>query len=255
MTNIITSSNNPIIKKLNSLKLSKNRRKSKEFVVEGIKMAEEAIESGVEILHVIMDEDIQFPLVKTLQEKSVRLKNQLFKQVSELKNPEGIMVICREVKREIDLDEDILILDNIRDPGNMGTIIRTAEAFGYKNILLSGDCVDIYNSKVLRSTMGSIFRVSLQKGDLETILNLKKSHKILVTALEEYSVDLTTMTNVGKHAIIIGNESKGVRKEIIDLADVKIIIPISNKIDSLNAAMASGISMFYFKLISTKKER
>ncbi|WP_300408285.1 RNA methyltransferase [Lagierella sp.] len=255
MTNVITSTNNAIVKKINSLKLSKNRRKSQEFVVEGIKMAQEAIESDIEIVDIILNEEIEFPIRDDLNGKVTRLRTRLFKQVSELKNPEGIMLICKERNRKIDLEDDILILDSLRDPGNMGTIIRTAEAFGYKNILLLGDCVDIYNSKVLRSTMGSIFRVSIKKADFDILPELKKTHRILVTTLDEDSVDITTMTNVSKHVIIIGNESNGVRKEIVDLADEKIIIPISDKIDSLNAAIATGISMFYLKLIVTKKER
>lgn len=255
MNNIITSSNNVIVKKVKNLKILKNRKKEKLFLIEGFKMAEEAIQSKVEIENIILNEDATLNVGDKLQEKVVRVKNSLFLQMSDLKNPEGVILICKEIEKNIDFEENLLILDEIRDPGNMGTIIRTAEAFNYKNILLLGNCVDIYNSKVLRATMGSIFRVSINQIDIETIKDLRHTHIILATALDEDSIDITSMTKIPKHAIIIGNESHGVRKEVSDLAHKKVIIPISENIDSLNAAIASSISMFYLNLIYSKKEK
>lgn len=255
MSNVITSGNNAIVKKVKSLKLLKNRNKDKLFLVEGFKMAQEATKSQAEIENIILDENANLDLDEKLQKKVVRVKGSLFSQLSDLKNPEGVILICKEIEKEIDFDENLLILDEIRDPGNMGTIIRTAEAFNYKNILLLGNCVDIYNSKVLRATMGSIFRVSINQIDIKTIKDLRHTHTILATALDEDSIDITSMTKIPKHAIIIGNESHGVRKEVSDLAHKKVIIPISENIDSLNAAIASSISMFYFNLIYSKKEK
>lgn len=255
MNNIITSSNNVIVKKVKNLKILKNRKKEKLFLIEGFKMAEEAIQSKVEIENIILNEDATLNLRDKLQEKVVRVKNSLFLQMSDLKNPEGVILICKEIEKDIDFEENLLILDEIRDPGNMGTIIRTAEAFNYKNILLLGNCVDIYNSKVLRATMGSIFRVLINQGDIKTVEDLRKTHTIIATALDEDSIELTSMTKIPKHAIIIGNESHGVRKEVLELSDNKVIIPISKNIDSLNAAIASSISMFYLNLIYSKKEK
>lgn len=255
MNNIVTSGNNAIVKKVKSLKILKNRNKSNLFLVEGFKMAEEAIQSKVLIENIIFDENAQMDIDDKLQNKVVRVKNSLFSQISDLKNPEGVILICKEIESEIDFKENFLILDEIRDPGNMGTIIRTAEAFNYKNILLLGNCVDIYNSKVLRATMGSIFRVSINQVDIKTLEDLRKTHTILATTLEEDSIDITSMTKIPKHAIIIGNESHGVRKEVSQLAHKKVIIPISENIDSLNAAIASSISMFYLNLIYSKKEK
>lgn len=255
MNNIVTSGNNAIVKKVKSLKILKNRNKSNLFLVEGFKMAEEAIQSKVLIENIIFDENAQMDIDDKLQNKVVKVKNSLFSQISDLKNPEGVILICKEIESEIDFKENFLILDEIRDPGNMGTIIRTAEAFNYKNILLLGNCVDIYNSKVLRATMGSIFRVSINQVDIKTLEDLRKTHTILATTLEEDSIDITSMTKIPKHAIIIGNESHGVRKEVSQLAHKKVIIPISKNIDSLNAAIASSISMFYLNLIYSKKEK
>lgn len=255
MNNIITSANNSIIKKVKSLKLLKNRNRDKLFLVEGFKMAEEAIKSNVEIENIILDENVGLDLDEKLQKKVIRVKNSLFSQLSDLKNPEGVILICKEIDSEIDFEKNLLILDEIRDPGNMGTIIRTAEAFNYKNILLLGNCVDIYNSKVLRATMGSIFRISINHVDIKTLEDLRKTHTILATTLEEDSIVITSMTKIPKHAIIIGNESHGVRKEVSQLAHKKVIIPISENIDSLNAAIASSISMFYLNLIYSKKEK
>lgn len=255
MNSIITSSNNNIVKKVKNLKLYKNRKKTKLFLVEGYKMAQEAIESKVSIENIILDENANLELNEELQKKVTRVKNSVFTQISDLKNPEGIILICKEIKKETKFDENLLILDEIRDPGNMGTIIRTAEAFNYKNILLLGNCVDIYNSKVLRATMGSIFRVSANQIDIKTLESLRKTHMLLATTLNEESIDITSMTKVPKHAIIIGNESHGVSKEVSDLAHKKVIIPISKDIDSLNAAIASSILMFYLNLIYSKKEK
>lgn len=255
MNNIITSSNNVIVKKVKNLKILKNRKKEKLFLIEGFKMAEEAIQSKIKIENIILNEDATLNVGDKLQEKVVRVKNSLFLQMSDLKNPEGVILICKEIEKDIDFEENLLILDEIRDPGNMGTIIRTAEAFNYKNILLLGNCVDIYNSKVLRATMGSIFRVSVNQGDIKTVEDLRKTHTIIATALDEDSIELTSMTKIPKHAIIIGNESHGVRKEVLNLAQKKVIIPISKNIDSLNAAIASSISMFYLNLIYSKKEK
>lgn len=218
-------------------------------------MAEEATQSNVEIENIILDENADLDLDEKLQKKVIRVKNSLFSQLSDLKNPEGVILICKEIESEIDFEKNLLILDEIRDPGNMGTIIRTAEAFNYKNILLLGNCVDIYNSKVLRATMGSIFRISINQVDIKTLEDLRKTHTILATTLEEDSIDITSMTKIPKHAIIIGNESHGVRKEVSQLAHKKVIIPISENIDSLNAAIASSISMFYLNLIYSKKEK
>lgn len=217
-------------------------------------MAREAIDFNMDIVNILIDETLKFDVPNNLLPKVYYVKKSVFKQISELKNPEGVLIICKEIDNKINWNENILILDQLRDPGNMGTIIRTAEAFNYNNIVLLGDCVDIYNSKVLRATMGSIFRVNINQEKIEILNNIKKSHTIVATALEEDSIDITTMTKISNHAIIIGNESHGIREEVLKYAHKKVIIPISKNIDSLNAAMASGISMFYLKSIYSKME-
>ena len=147
---------------------------------------------------------------------------------------------------DIDYNENLfLVLDDIQDPGNMGTILRTADSLNFKQIIVSKDCADIYNPKVVRSTMGAIFRINIIESDdlVKTIKEMKKHKiKILSTSLQTDK----TMYNVSydKTAIVIGNEANGVEKEIIDLTDEKIKIPMPGKTESLNASVATAVILY-----------
>ena len=149
-------------------------------------------------------------------------------------------------KEEIKYDEDLsLILDNIQDPGNMGTILRTADSLNIKQVIISKGSSDVFSPKVVRSTMGAIFRISIIESEdlVKTIKDLKK-HKIniVVTSLDTnksmYNIDYN------KSAIVIGNEANGVSKEIQDLADNKVKIPMIGKTESLNASVATAIILY-----------
>ena len=132
-----------------------------------------------------------------------------------------------------------LVLDAIRDPGNMGTIIRLADWFGIKNIFCSMDCADIYNPKVVQATMGSITRVRVEYTDLQTLLQKNNDVRIYASVLN--GRDITKMEKLNEGIIVIGNESNGIRDEILKLANVQITIPGKGKAESLNAAVATGI--------------
>ncbi|HHX69929.1 MAG: RNA methyltransferase [Miniphocaeibacter sp.] len=253
----IESKDNKEFKKLKSLKTNSGRKKNKLFLIEGKKMLIEAFESKVSIKNIIINEDFKnLNILKDSNVNIILLKNSLFNEITEMKNPEGIMASCDFLKNEtIDFNNNLLILDNIRDPGNMGTIIRTAESFGYNNILLINGCVNIYNYKVLRSSMGSIFRVNLKEIELKDLNTLKNTHLLYSMALSNSAESIYNMTDIKKHAIIIGNEANGVNKKIIDISDKNVIIPISKNVESLNAAIAASVTMFYFNLIKTKKEK
>lgn len=143
-------------------------------------------------------------------------------------------------------DKFIIILDEIQDPGNMGTIIRTADAFGASGVVLTPNCVDIYNPKVVRSTMGSLFHIPIAQVEdkIQLIEELKNKHvKIYATSLESanyvYDIDFRR-----DFALVIGNESKGISQQILDLADNIVKIPIMGNAESLNAAIASSIIMY-----------
>ncbi|QQK07521.1 TrmH family RNA methyltransferase [Miniphocaeibacter halophilus] len=253
----IESKDNKEFKKFKSLKTNTGRKKNNLFIIEGKKMLIEAFTSKVSIQNIIINEDFKdLTILKNRKESIIQLKNSLFNEITEMKNSEGILAICEFLSnKEIDLSKNLLVLDNIRDPGNMGTIIRTAESFGYNNILLINGCVNIYNHKVLRSSMGSIFRVNLKEIKLEDLNILKNTHLIYSMSLSDNAESIFNMTDIKKHAIIIGNEANGVDKEIIEISDKNIIIPISKNVESLNAAIAASVTMFYFNLISTVKEK
>ena len=169
---------------------------------------------------------------------------------TQVTNPQGIMAIVekKSEQSEIDFTQDIIvILDDIQDPGNLGTILRTMDSIGLNQVIVSNETADAYNPKVVRSTMGAIFRINIIKSDnlIETIKKIKKHHfKLVVTSLQTenslYDMDFN------KKIIVIGNEANGVSKEIQNMADEKIKIPMLGKTESLNASVATGIVLYEY---------
>ena len=252
----IESKDNKFYKKIKSLNKSSHRKKNNLFMVEGKKMFLEALKSHIQIECIIKRSRFNDDLLKNIDINIIELSDFLFDEITSMENDEGIITICyTNSESEIDTEENYLVLDGIKDPGNMGTIIRTAESFGYKNILLINNCVDTYNSKVLRATMGSIFRVNIVEITVDDLLFFKKNHRLLAMNLNNKSKSIYDMTDIGKHAIIIGNEANGISKDITNLADDNVIIPIDKNVESLNAAIAASITMFYFNLINIEKEK
>ena len=176
----------------------------------------------------------------------------VFQYLSDTKTPQGILAVVKQQEYELpDLIKKetaplILILENLQDPGNLGTILRTAEAAGAAGIILSSGCADIYSPKVTRSTMGSIFRVPFLYTDSlkETILSLKRQGVRILAAHLKGSVSLYEASLTGAAALMIGNESRGLTEEIAALSDCAVRIPMSGSVESLNAAVAASILMF-----------
>ena len=176
--------------------------------------------------------------------KTNYVNGKVMKYITELDNPSKIIGICHKKNDKIQ-GNHILILDDIQDPGNLGTIIRSAVAFNIDTIILSKTGVDLYNSKVLRSTQGMIFNINIVVSDIkEEILKLKNdNYKILTTNVEGGKLVKSIEKNQ-KFAIIIGNEGKGVSKEIKELSDEYIYIEMNKKCESLNAAVATSIILY-----------
>ena len=180
----------------------------------------------------------------------VYVTNKIFSTITQVTNPQGIMAVIEKKSnnQEIDFSQDIIVaLDDIQDPGNLGTILRTVDSVGLNQIIVSKGTVDAFNSKVVRSTMGAIFRVNIIEVDdlIETIKMIKKHHfKLVVTSLQtEQSIyDI----NFNKKIIVIGNESNGVSEVIQDMADEKAKIPMIGKTESLNASVATGIVLYEY---------
>ncbi len=254
---MITSKSNELIKKIKSLSLKKYRDNYKEYIVEGIKMALEAIDMAEVTSVVYCDELLSADDIgkikraikskKLSEDVLVSVSKNVFKYISDTITPQGVIAVVKMNSGKFDSsNEPIFILDNIQDPGNLGTIIRSLDAAGIHTLVLSKDTVDYYNLKVIRSTMGGIFRLNIIKLDKDLsnfVDELKKNkYKILATSLEGSKPYFDIPYN--KCAIVMGNESQGVSKDIIKKSNCLIKIPMPGKTESLNVSVATSIIAF-----------
>lgn len=254
---IITSKDNENIKYIKKLKEKKYRDQNGEYIIEGVRLIEEAIHEEAHIKTIVICDEClenstinQNLLYEIAKYNCIYVDKKIFLSLTDVVNPQGVLAVVSKSNpdKKIDYTEDIIVvLDCVQDPGNLGTILRTIDSIGLKQVILSKGCGDIYNPKVVRSTMGAIFRVNVIEADniLENIEKLKK-HKfeILATSLEDsksiYDIDYS------KKVIIIGNEGNGVSKEVLKKADKKIKIPMLGKTESLNASVATGIVLYEY---------
>ncbi len=237
---IYTSTNNPKIKEINQLKQKKFRDKYKMFLIEGKHLVEEAYNRGY-LKEILILENIDFKL----DTKINYINEKIVKYLTETQTPSGIFGICKIPNSKLK-EGKILMLDGVQDPGNMGTIIRSAAAFNIDTIVINSKCADPYSSKVIRATQGMIFHTNIVKANLkETIKDLKKTHKIYVTQVDGGN-NLKTVTKEKKFAIIMGSEGSGVSEEIKNLADTYLYIPMNEKCESLNVGVATSIILYEF---------
>ena len=244
-----------IIQHINQLQQKKVRNEDKEFLIEGIKGVQEALNSSLEVVLMIVegnrrDEKEFADLIKKAERKNVLVEFCGRGDIKDIKTTDtfsGILAVINQPESEIQdlVDDKIICLDGIKDPGNLGTIIRTADWFGIKNILLSEDCVDVYNPKVVRSTMGSIFRMKIVESRVlvKDLVYLQKQHKYKVYSLVMDGKDLNSLKANSKSIFVIGSESHGVRPEVEKISDAKYTISGKGQAESLNAAIAAGILM------------
>ena len=254
---VISSKDNETIKQIRKLKDKKYRDQNKEFIIEGIKLLKEAIQEKAKIKTIVVCDDCEKNgtldkklLYEMAKYNCIYVTEKVFNILTDVSNPQGVLAVVEKNNdiNNINFDDDlILILDNLQDPGNLGTIIRTIDSVNLKQIIVSKGSSDVYNPKVVRSTMGAIFRVKVLESEnlQETIKEIKK-HKFKILA-----TDLNTNSSIydekySKCAIIIGNEANGVSKEILSLADKKIKIPMLGKTESLNASVATGIILYEY---------
>lgn len=251
---MISSTGNSQIKNLSKLlKSSKARKEQGVFIVEGIKMFLEAKKLSL-VEKVYLSEELYKEWNQNIDLGDIPfevVENKVFKEISDTITPQGIIAVVRMNKYYLeDLLEKkalrLIFLENIRDPGNLGTIVRTAEGAGMTAIVLSKESVDIYNPKVVRSTMGSIFRMPfLYVEDFLAAMKLAQTAGVKLYATHLKGKAFYDEVEYGeKSGIIIGNEAKGISDEAAEQADIYVKIPMSGKVESLNAAVAASIMMY-----------
>lgn len=242
---IITSKDNEIIKNIKKLHDKKYRIDS--YIVEGIKMVKEAISENqlIELIAIREDFKINFD-AKNI--KIITVSSKVFNDISDVKTPQGILaVIKKKPNKQIETNTDyILALDSLQDPGNMGTIIRTADSANINQIIINKTTVDPYSPKVIRSTMGAIYRMNIiEVENLESTLKelqSKSFFKVITTDLkaEKSIYDI----NYNRTIVVIGNEANGVSQGVLEIADERVIIPMLGKTESLNASIAASIMIY-----------
>lgn len=236
----IRSRQNELVKEVAKLSDAKARKQQKLFRVEGFHMLEMAKEANlihsVFTLKEIKDLELKIPQYLVSEE--------VLEKLSFTKTPQGVVCVCHLLNEKPIKSDKVLYLDGVSDPGNLGTILRTALAFGYDDVILSKNCCSIYNEKTLQASQGAIFKLNIVT-DLDLSKLKADGYQILATEIKG-SISLEEVAKPKKLVLVLGNEAHGVSEEILKLADKRIRIDIKN-IDSLNVAIAGAIAMFKFK--------
>lgn len=240
----ISSLDNKKIKEYSKLKQKKYRDLSSKFIIEGEHLVEEALKSGF-LLDVLVLESYPFKIDFDI----TYVTKAILKELTDLETAPPVIGICKKLDIKKESSHKILILDNIQDPGNLGTIIRTSKAFGIDEILISKDSVDLYNSKVIRATQGIIFYLPVIRCDLEDEINDLKQAGITIYGTNVHNgIDIRTLDAKMKndYAIVMGNEGNGVRNEIQKQVDKNLYINMDSTVESLNVSIATSIILYEF---------
>ncbi|MFA5602677.1 MAG: RNA methyltransferase [Bacilli bacterium] len=236
----INSLNNDRIKYFSKLKQKKYRDKEGLFLVEGMHLVLEAYKSGY-LKEIILEENedisFNFNIIYYVPSK-------LIKKISDLDTPSKVIGVCKK-KEEKELGNKVLLLDRIQDPGNLGTIIRSSVAFGMDTIVLSEDSVDLYNSKVIRSTQGMLFHINIISRDASSFINeVKKENYIIYGTKVTNGKDVKKLEKESKYVLIVGNEGQGISDSLLKLCDEYLYINMEKECESLNVAVATSIIIY-----------
>lgn len=254
---MISSSDNKQVKNVMLLNSSsKARKKQKLFVVEGIRMCQEIPQERLETVFI----SSSFEQELKTQQRSIPFEYQvvedkIFQKMSDTQTPQGILALVRQKEYSLSdiLDGKqngcILILDEIQDPGNLGTMIRTGEGAGICGAILSKNTVDIYNPKTIRSTMGSIYRVPhiVCENLSDMIRKLQEQGVYIIATHLQGEKEYQELAYTNMTGVLIGNEGNGLSKELVELADELVRIPMEGEVESLNAAIAATLFMYEIK--------
>ena len=247
----ITSKENKQVKNCTKLISSKKyRAEEKMFVAEGLRLCEDAIHSGLVPIQTFVTKEMLERSEKVLQQSQqvFVVSQEISAKMSDTQTPQGLFCIFSALDNAVSVDtikwQRVILLSSLQDPGNLGTIIRTSEAFGIDGLILSDDCPDLCSPKVLRSTMGGVFRLPIKvvHSMEEEIHALRQNgFSVYAAALTRDSVPVTEIDLPQKAAMVIGNEGNGLTDSVMDACTGRVIIPMKGKAESLNAAIAASV--------------
>lgn len=236
---VITSLDNKKIKNLSKLLLKKYRDEENKFLVEGEHLVEEAFRAGV-LLEVVQTEDYN----GSFNVETTYVTYDVIKKLSNTQNPQRVIGVCKKLE-EKEIGNKIVILEDLQDPGNLGTIIRSSVAFNVDTIVVSSNTVDIYNDKVLRSSEGMLFHINIMKRDIDTFIDeLHNDGYVVYGTKVDGGTNLKEVTSNEKMAIVMGNEGAGVKDSTLDMCDEYIYIPMNSDCESLNVGVATSIILY-----------
>jgi len=266
---VITSRTNPLVKLFASLSEKKGRNSERLFIAEGEKLCFEAIKASLPIAYILIEESRAEQLLPRIREtvcsekyshtELILLKESAFDKISTEKAPEGVITVIKYLDFFRDLDiiykeeffipkgERTLALCSVRDPNNLGAVIRSAVAFGVKHLVLSADCADIYNPKTVRCAMGSLFKIKITRvRDLSSFIESAKAvgRRVFAAELREGAKAVGDISLTSDDIFMIGNEGHGIPEELSAVASASVYIPISELTESLNASVAAAIFMW-----------
>ncbi|UCZ52211.1 RNA methyltransferase [Bacillus shivajii] len=245
---IIESVQNPKVKAWKKLHTRKGREKSGLFILEGIHLIEEALKANVPIKDLLIAEDREIPAEwKVLNLKQIQVTEKVMREICETETPQGYTAICELPPNEnLPLEEGkFLFIDGVQDPGNVGGMIRTADAAGLTGVVLGEGTVDPFNGKVLRATQGSLFHLPVQKMNLEEATQICQEHKIPIFGTSLQGSTYTAIEPQEHFALIVGNEGSGVQESLLNMCDQNLYIPIHGEAESLNVGVATGILLYH----------
>lgn len=235
---MIESINNEQIKEIRKLKEKKYRDESNLFLVEGDHLVKEAYKAGCLQKLILTEDSYDFNVEKLL------VKDKVINSITDMSNTK-VIGVCKKLSKELDLSKNVVILDGVQDPGNLGTIIRSCVAFNIENLVLSNETVDLYNSKVIRSTQGMNFHINIVRDDLKNVISLLKENNYTIYGTNVVNgIDVKDVKNSNKYAIILGNEGNGISDEVNALVDKNIYIKMNEKCESLNVAVSGSIILY-----------
>lgn len=247
----ILSSKNALIKETKKLQQKKYRQQTQSYLLEGFHLIQEAKAADVILKEVFISQRGLKEWSEWIEEKLTDyylVSDEVLKTLASQPTPQGIIAVAEMPQEE---KEDYagawLLLDNVQDPGNVGTMIRTADAAGFTGVILGKGSADLYNPKTLCSTQGSLYHLSVRAGDLtEVIPQFQQAGSLVLgTALDKEAKDYLNVEKMSDFALVMGNEGQGMSAELLALTDQNLYIPIKGQAESLNVAIAAGVLMFH----------